>query len=126
MKTKLLSGIAALLLATGAAHAETSEEYCLREYGQDNKAYDRCMREHHPTPPKNATALTPRKTTFGTAQAIIGKPCALATRLTAASAVSVMSATIRIFAITETGDLSPASCEKSNFVTSGEYRGSGT
>jgi hypothetical protein len=49
-----------------------------------------------------------------------------AARLTAASAVSVMSATIRIFAITETGDLSPASCEKSNFVTSGEYRGSGT
>jgi hypothetical protein len=43
----LLSGIAALFLATGTAHAETSEEYCLREYGQDNKAYDRCMREHH-------------------------------------------------------------------------------
>jgi hypothetical protein len=42
-----ISVISALLLVTGTAHAETSEEYCLREYGQDNKAYDRCMREHH-------------------------------------------------------------------------------
>jgi hypothetical protein len=47
MKKLLLIGIAALLLATGTAHAETPEEYCLREYGLDNKAYDRCMREHH-------------------------------------------------------------------------------
>jgi hypothetical protein len=47
MKKLLLTGIAALFLATGAAHAETSEEYCLQGYGQDNKAYDRCMREHH-------------------------------------------------------------------------------
>src|SRR6516162_1860390 len=79
-----------------------------------------------PTLLKAETALMPRKTIFGTAQAIIGKPCAPATRLTAVSAVTAMSATIRTFAMTEIGGLCPANCEDSNSVLSEEYRGSGT
>jgi len=48
MKAAIIAGCVVLsVLSVPGAHAETSEEYCLREYGQDNEAYDRCMRGRH-------------------------------------------------------------------------------
>src|SRR5262249_25538928 len=48
LKAAIIAGCVVLsVLNAPGAHAETPEEYCLREYGQDNKAYDRCMRERH-------------------------------------------------------------------------------
>ncbi len=42
VKRLLLTGVAALFLATGTAHAETTVEGCAYEYGQ-NVVYEQCM-----------------------------------------------------------------------------------
>jgi len=43
MKKLLLTGIAALFLATGTAHAETMEQYCKGHWTDPRKEYEECV-----------------------------------------------------------------------------------